>query len=59
MEIIKRNIGCKKEELGIDQEKCPRAPITISVDDYLGNARRNTTSPIKNYQSVPGRLERV
>lgn len=29
MEIVKRSIGCEREELGIGQEKYPRAPIII------------------------------
>lgn len=59
MEIVKRSVGYKKEELGTGQEKCLMAPVTVFVDDCLGNIRRNTTSPIKNYQSVPESLERV
>ena len=59
MEIIERSVGCRREELGIGQEKCSMVPITIFVDDYLENVRRNTASLIKNYQSVSGSLERV
>lgn len=47
------------EELNIDQEKYHMAPTDVFVDDYLGNVRRTITSAIKNYQSVPGSLERV
>lgn len=59
MEIIKRRVGCKWEDLDIRQKKYPMAPTAVFVDDYLGNARRTITSAIKNYQSVPGNLEMV
>lgn len=59
MEIINRRVGYKWEEWDIGQEKYPMAPTAVFVDDYLGNVRRTITSDIKNYQSVPGSLERV
>lgn len=59
MEVIKRRVSCKREELDIGQEKYLMAPTAAFLGDYLGNVRRTITSGIKNYQSIPASLERI